>query len=195
MRGIDTPTARKPHPASGVTAALRANFIRRGPEVPVAAHRTSVTRKPETKHVFAVEYCWFRDDPDELFLVSGYDGNSLMSFLAKAASPGPITGSFKDLMSTLCVAVASELRARWERQQGRSYPVEQLVFETLRDVPTTPGDCPGIFVVEDLSDSGEFDVFKKAANRDRSLVLLNPSTPGFVLKILRREQLLQVTRL
>jgi hypothetical protein len=154
-----------------------------------------VTRKPETKHVFAVEYCWFRDDPDELFLVSGHDGNSLMSFLAKATIPGPVTGSFKDLMRVLCMSTATELRTRWEVQHGREYPIRQIMFETLRDIPVLPADCRPIFVVEDLSNTSELDLFKRASNQDRESALLSPSLGGFHLKVLRRENLLKVTRL
>jgi hypothetical protein len=174
------PTARKPRP----------HFEGHG-ATPLPRIVICVNRKTET---FAVEYCWLR--PDELFLVTGFDYSSLMVFLAKTCDPTTdTTGPFKNLVGAVCSTAAEELRARWSAARGRPYPVDQLVFKTIRDLPPVPPDCPQIFIVEDLSNEDDFDSFKKASNRDRPEVsLFSSSSPGFALKVLRR-QLLKVTRL
>jgi hypothetical protein len=149
-----------------------------------------VSRKLET---FAVEYCWLR--PGDLFLISGFDYTPLMVHLAVTANPNAdSSGPFKDLVADVCVSAAEELRARWAAARGRPYPVEQLSFRTIRDLPPVP-DCPSIFIVEDLSNTDDFWRFQKAANRDRlDTSLFSSSSPGVALKVLRR-QLLKVTRL
>jgi hypothetical protein len=119
-----------------------------------------------------------------------------MVHLAVTANPNAdSSGPFKDLVADVCTSAAEELRARWATAQGRPYPVSQLVFKTVRDLPPVPPGCPSIFLLEDLSNKDDFWSFQKAANRGRlDSSLFSSSAPGVALKVLRRE-LLVVTRL